>query len=398
MPAPAVDLVLSLASLPAALAAAYLGLLALLARRPGASPPATRPARFVVVVPAHDEEAGIGETVGSLLSVSYPREAFRVLVVADNCTDHTADRAAAAGADVLVRADPDRRGKGYALRLAFDRILAAGEADAIAVVDADTVVSPNLLEAFSSRLARGAGALQAHYGVRNATDSWRTRLLTIAFACMHGVRSLARERLSLSCGLRGNGMAFSRQVLQETPHEAWSVVEDLEYGIQLGYAGHRVHYVHEAEVLGHMASSEGASRSQRRRWEGGRRAIARAHVGPLFRRALRERDPVLADLAIDVLVPPLATIASWCAVGIVACLAARALGFPVVAAPLLLGASVLALLVHVLRGWSLSGTGPRGLLDLLLAPVYVAWKIALRLMPSRHGAGEWVRTKRPGED
>lgn len=398
MTQPLVDAALSLAALPPLAASGYLAALSALARRGTPPPPAARPPRFVVVVPAHDEQRGIGETVRSLLALDYPRSLFRVQVVADNCADETAAAAALAGAEVLVRHDPERRGKGYALRFAFDRVLEAGDADALVVVDADTLVSANLLSAFAARLACGAHALQAHYAVRNAQDSWRTRLLALAFAAMHGVRSLARERLSLSCGLRGNGMAFSAALLRRVPHAAWSVVEDLEYGLQLGYAGERVHYVAEAEVRGEMAAGERASRAQRRRWELGRRAIARQHALPLLRRALEQRSALLADLAADLLVPPLATLVTWSLAGLSACAVATALGAGPRLAPWLFGVALVSLAAHVLRAWSLSGAGARGLADLALAPAYVAWKLLLKLGPSHRAPREWVRTRRPGEE
>ncbi len=388
------DAALSVMALPFLLASGYLFVLALLARR-GAPPPA--PARMVemqVVVPAHDEEAGITETVKSLLAVDYPAKAFRVLVVADNCSDRTAAMARLAGAAVVERHDSERRGKGHALRFAFDRVLAESSAQAIVVVDADTVVSATLLAAFAARFAAGAKALQAHYGVRNASASWRTRLLAIAFETFHGVRSLARERLGLSCGLRGNGMAFSRELLQAVPHEACSLVEDLEYGIALGRAGVRVEYVREAEVLGEMAAAETAARSQRSRWEDGRRIMARDHGPALLWQALRERSLLLADLALDVLVPPLSTLVLGTAAGLVACAALAITGPPLRLAPWCFGLSLLMLLVYVLRGWALSRTGLRGLRDLLLAPAYITWKLALRLGRSRRKSKEWVRTAR----
>jgi 1,2-diacylglycerol 3-beta-glucosyltransferase len=393
------DLGLSLAALPALAAAAYVGLLAVIARRkpvPRPSPGCLR--RMIVVVPAHDEEAGIAETVGSLRCVDYPREEYRILVVADNCSDRTAEEAREAGADVvLVRQDPGRRGKGYALRFAFDSVLEEGFAESVVVVDADTVVSPNLLTAFAARFADGALALQAHYGVRNAGESWRTRLLAIAFGAFHGVRSLARERLGLSCGLRGNGMGFTVEVLRAVPYEAWSIVEDLEYGIQLAYAGHRVWYVDEARVLGQMASTERASRSQRRRWEGGRRRMAAAHAGALLRRASRERSAVLLDLALDLLVPPLSTIVLVCGLGVVATATALASGVPLRLAPWLWSAAAVGLGVYVMRGWALSGVGVRGLVDLLAAPAYITWRVALSLWRSPHRGDTWVRTERPGD-
>jgi cellulose synthase/poly-beta-1,6-N-acetylglucosamine synthase-like glycosyltransferase len=387
------DILLTVAALPALAAALYLAGLAMLARRHGpvAAPPPQL--RFDVIVPAHNEETEIGETVRSLRAMAYPAELFRVLVVADNCTDGTAAQAASAGAEVLVRTDTEHRGKGYALAYAFARILSDGRADAVVVVDADTLVSPNLLVAFAARFAAGEMVVQADYGVRNHGSSWRTRLMTIALAAFHGVRSIARERLGLSCGLRGNGMGFTKAVLAAHPPQAFSIVEDLEYGIHLGYAGIRAAYVHEARVLGHMAVTENASRSQRRRWERGRQALVRAHVPGLIRAAWRRRSAMLLDLAIDLLVPPIGTLVLVSGAGLFAALiAAFTVGSTV--APWVWGLALLGIVAHVLRGWSLSGVGPRGLLDLLWAPVYVLWKLTLRFSDKGRAPKEWVRTKR----
>jgi cellulose synthase/poly-beta-1,6-N-acetylglucosamine synthase-like glycosyltransferase len=392
------DLALSLAALPPLLASGYLGLLAVLARRRPAPPAPSRLPRIGVVVPAHDEEAGIADTVRSLRAVDYPGDRFHVLVVADNCRDRTAEVARAAGAEVLERSDARPGGKGHALRFAFDHLLAREEDEAVAVVDADTVVSPNLLRAFAARLAAGAPALQAHYGVRNPGESWRTRLLAVAFSAMHGVRSRARERLGLSCGLRGNGMCFSTALLQEVRYEAFSLAEDLEFGIQLGTAGRRVHYMEEAEVWGLMPASERAARSQRRRWERGRREIARRYAWPLLRRALRERSLIQADLLADLMVPPLSTLAAWSLAGLGACALLRAVGAPPAVAPWLFGGALFALAGHVLRGWALSGAGVLGLASLALAPLYVVWKLLLAISPSDHPPGEWVRTRRAPEE
>ena len=248
----------------------YLGALAFLSGR-NTEPPLTGPmrTRFDVIVPAHNEELGIAATIASLLAVDYPAELRRVVVVADNCQDATAARAREAGAIVLERTDTSKRGKGYALERAFEQSLREGLADAVVVVDADTTVTANLLRAFAVRLSRGAVAAQAEYGVANRTASWRTRLMHIALTLFHCVRSRARERLGVSAGLRGNGMAFACSLLRDVPHDAFSIVEDIEYGIRLGLAGHRVEYAGEAQVFGQMVSTESASRSQRRRWEGG---------------------------------------------------------------------------------------------------------------------------------
>src|SRR6185437_5287308 len=114
-----VSTLLAIVAVPATL---YLGFLALLAK-PKESPAAPeKPLRFAIVVPAHNEQEQMATTVQSLKAVDYPADAFRVVVVADNCTDQTAARAAGAGADVMQRTHAQLRGKGYALEHAFERI------------------------------------------------------------------------------------------------------------------------------------------------------------------------------------------------------------------------------------------------------------------------------------
>jgi 1,2-diacylglycerol 3-beta-glucosyltransferase len=387
-----IDFALALLGIPVLVASGYLTLLTLLSRRRPA--PSNRPPhlKFDLVVPAHNEETQIAATVESLRAVDYPAALFRVLVVADNCEDRTAAAAGAAGATVLVRTDVERRGKGYALDHAFNQSLEAGFADAVVVIDADTVVSRNLLTAFAARFECGAMAVQADYAVRNPRESWRTRMMTVAFAAFHGVRSLARERLGVSCGLRGNGMGFSRVVLKEHPHRAFSVVEDVEYGIQLGYAGVAVRYVDEARVFGQMVAGEQASRSQRERWENGRRALIREHAGPLLRAAWQRRNGLLLDLALDLVMPPLGELIAAITIGIAICAAVRSLHQGV--APWIWGTSAGGVFVYVLRAWALSGVGAVGALDLLRAPFYIMWKLMLRMRPQKRLKDEWVRTTR----
>lgn len=386
------DVLLLLLALPVLAAASYLALATLLSARLIVPPPNELTRRFRFVVPAHNESAGIGSTVESLLGVDYPKELFEVLVVADNCQDDTAEQARKAGATVLERHDTERRGKGYALHLAFSQLPA--EVDAAVVIDADTLVSPNILRAFAARRDRGAVAMQADYAVRNPNAGWRTRLIAIAFGAFHIVRSRARERLGLSCGLRGNGMCFSTALLSEVPHDAFSVVEDVEYGIRLGEAGHRVWYADEAHVYGEMVSSAAAASSQRRRWEEGRRDLVKRNAFRLLRAGFSKPDRVLLDLSFDLLIPPLSRIAVASVLGLLAASALSLATASVAASSAVFGWCVLAVVAYVLRGWSVSGTGLRGLFDLALAPVYVAWKVTLRFRKASRPTSTWVRTKR----
>jgi cellulose synthase/poly-beta-1,6-N-acetylglucosamine synthase-like glycosyltransferase len=381
------------ASVPVVVASSYLAGLAMLSRV-SQEPEGNDTSRFDVIVPAHNEEAGIRATLASLASIEYPAHKFRVLVVADNCTDKTADSARAAGALVLERNDPKLRGKGYALAHGYARSAADGFADAVVVVDADSVVSANLLRTFSARLTKGEEALQAEYGVLNGSASWRTRLMVIAFALFHAVRSLGRERLGLSCGLRGNGMCFSLPLLRRVPPRAFSIVEDVEYGIALGLAGVRVAYVHSAKVLGEMPVSTDASGTQRERWESGRWQLLRRHASHIARTAIKNRDPIVLDLGLDLIVPPLTWLVALAFGGTLLCgFGIASLRLPIPSLYPWLAAD-LALCIYVVRGLQLSGGGSRAAFDLLLVPAYAIWKLTLLLRPRQRSPHEWVRTAR----
>jgi glycosyltransferase involved in cell wall biosynthesis len=390
-----VALLLTVLATPASIACGYLLLLTLCsAKRPAPDHKRAR-TRFDVIVPAHDEEAGIAATISNLRALRYPSDLYRVVVVADNCHDRTAEVARRAGATVLVRDDAGHAGKGRALAYAFDRVIAE-DRDAAVVIDADTLASANLLEAFDARLQSGAEVIQCDYAVRNPDASWRTLLMAVALGAFHRLRSLGRARLAVSCGLRGNGMCFATALLRNVRHEAFSVVEDLEYGVLLGEAGYRVVYAPEAHVFGEMVASEGASRSQRRRWEGGR-ARMRHHGWALLWAALRRRDRVLLDLAFDVLLPPLSTLVLVVALGTVAScvVAAIGAGWAAMAGLTMWAFSGGCLSIYLIRGWQLSGTGLRGMLSLLHVPAYLMWKLML-IVRRDQGRGMWVRTAREG--
>jgi len=389
---PFIDLILLLIAIPATLSCAYLALLTMLSAQPPPPERSLRCLRFDVRVPALNGSAGIVRTIDNLKTLDWPQDRYRLIVIADNCDDDTAERARGAGAVVIERTDSSLRGKGHALAFAFARSIEQSWADALVVVDADSVASANLLEACAARIEAGAAAVQVHYGTLNPDASWRTRLLSIALAAIHILRSRARERLKLSCGIRGNGWCVTRSTLASVPYAAYSLTEDVEFGIDLGLAGRRVHYADEAQVLGEMVASEKASRSQRQRWESGRLQLLRARGLLLLWQGLRRLSPMCIDLALDLLVLPLSLIVVNAVLlsvlgGAATWIFASSISWPILGLACLAGVAL-----YVLRGWQLSGTGLRGLMDLGRAPWFVLWKLIL--MARNRTTQHWVRTER----
>ncbi|MDP9491879.1 MAG: glycosyltransferase family 2 protein, partial [Actinomycetota bacterium] len=134
-------------------------------RRPAPVAPAQGQREVLVLVPAHDEEQLIRETVGSLLAAEYDTSRRRVVVIADNCRDATASAARAAGAEVWERTEPARSGKGPALAWALERLRQEPDWELLVIVDADTRVDGRFLAALNDRVDAGAEVVQAEYGV-----------------------------------------------------------------------------------------------------------------------------------------------------------------------------------------------------------------------------------------
>ncbi|MCB9591974.1 MAG: glycosyltransferase [Sandaracinaceae bacterium] len=342
--------------------------------------------KLAVVVPAHDEEEGIADCVRSLLACEPPPNGVRVLVVADNCSDNTADVAYAHGAEVMVRDDAERRGKGYALEMAFDHLLADPDVEAVLVVDADTEVQGNFLVAMASAFAGGADGVQTRYLVSNPDASRRARLMNVALLAFNVARPRARERFGLSVGILGNGFGLHRRVLERLPYTARSVVEDLEYHLMMVREGFAVRFVEETSVCAPVPESTEGQTTQRARWEGGRFRMIREHAPGLATEILGGRLELLEPLG-ELLLLPLATHVGLLGVTLL-------IPFPPTQ---LYAAGALALVgAHVAAAMKVGGAGREEWSALAGVPWYVAKKAAMlpTLLRASKASQEWVRTAR----
>lgn len=385
----AIGLGLAAITLPGTIELLWLTLGGILPRAPlgGRRTEAGASLRIAVVVPAHNEAGGIGRCVRSLLESEPKGSSLSVVVVADNCMDDTALAARGAGARVLMRNDPDRRGKGYALDFAFQQLLSEGY-EAFIVVDADTLVEKNFIPEFRRRFSAGAQALQCRYVVNNADDSTRTRLMSIALQAFNVLRPRGRSRWGLSAGLFGNGFGLSRETLQLVPYTAVSVVEDLEYHLRLLRAGRTVEFVDSTTVKADMPTGGKGSQTQRSRWEGGRLQMMIRWAPVLSVDLLRGRFWAIEPL-LDLLLFPLAFHVSLLLLATVAPFGPTRLY------------SVLALgivILHIAAAIRVGGGGRKQVLSLFYAPFYILWKVTLvpAIVRTASRNAEWIRTERAG--
>jgi len=306
-------------------------------------------------------------------------------VIADNCTDATATLAWSAGARVILRFDTNRRGKGFALQDAFAKLLTEGF-DAIAVVDADTVVETNFLSEIVRLLDAGADGVQTRYRVLNPYATTRTRLMSVAFMAMNVLRPRGRAHWGLSAGLLGNGFALSRKTLEAVPYDAHSVVEDLEYHLRIVRSDRRIAFADRTTVRGEMPTGTHGARTQRARWEGGRLRMIAQNVPTLTREVIGGRFRLLEPL-LDLLLLPL---------GFHLVMLAMTLAIPYAAARIYAASAIGLVAFHVGAGIAVSGGGISDVLSLLAAPFYILWKVAVtpEIFRSGRRKAAWVRTER----
>ncbi|HET6942074.1 MAG TPA: glycosyltransferase family 2 protein [Sphingomicrobium sp.] len=348
-------------------------------------------ASAVVVIPAHDEALVIGETLRSLQAALGDR--MRILVVADNCTDQTAELAREAGIDVIERRDLERRGKGFALAFAADH-LRSNPPDVFAVMDADCATDAASLEALVASAFQGRPSQAINLLRADRQASPLVQLSTFAFMIKNLVRQRGLQRLAGRVHLTGTGMAMPFELFQASGRVRSSVVEDLALGLELSDSGHPPVLVTNAFVWSGGSTEEGTL-TQRRRWEGGFIATS-LRWGPreVFRGLSRGKlRSVLSGL--DLMIPPLALFAILnVAILILACVLTAVFDsgwWPVVVEVALLSLALVALLTAWLReGRTFISFGA-----LARLPLYLVWKLPMYLGLARGGAPkEWLRTGR----
>ncbi len=265
----------------------------------GRKPSRTAPCRrFALLMPAYNEEAVIGFAVESLTKLKYPRELFKIFVVADHCTDDTKSIAAAAGATVLDHSGPGlKAGKGRALKWAVAQILEAGGFDAFCYFDADSLAHPDFLEAANNHLAEGVQALQGRQLAKN-TNNLLTRILASGHVVSNRFFQLPKQALGLSATLHGKGMCFTALIARHFPWDETCLTEDIEmqmrlirHGVRIGWARDAVVYDEEPETIRQYVR-------RNIRWTSGSLDTTRRHLWALCSRAFRLGDLKAMEAAI----------------------------------------------------------------------------------------------------
>jgi cellulose synthase/poly-beta-1,6-N-acetylglucosamine synthase-like glycosyltransferase len=360
-------------------------------RRRIALQPSAEPPRLLFLVPAHDEELMIESCVGSLMGLRYPAERFSAVVVADNCTDRTAELARAAGAQCLERNDPRLPGKPRAIAWALTQ-LPVDQFDSVIIIDADTLVDAGFALALAAGAPVSGRAFQAYFDVRNPVDSPLTRMATVHAAASYRFAYALKRRVGLNAPLLGNGMCLGTAVLAAHGWQAFTIAEDWELYALYTTQGVSIVSLESAHLYAQEARSLRQSSSQRQRWTAGKLTV----LGRRSARLLSSSKIGLAQKldAVAELTGPGPVVH----LGIVIALAAlTAVLRPPGSDWLLLAllASVVRPVTYTIAGLTVQPNPLRSTLAFAFLPLYLVWRVVIAAASLRLlGDTPWVRTAR----
>ena len=346
----------------------------------------------VIIVPAHDEAALLQRRLSALSDAA--NGCARILLVADNCSDNTAEIAKGLGIETIERLDPGRRGKGFALDFAR-RHLEPKPPQIVIIIDADCTIDSGSIGRLIARCAQTGNPQQAtnlQAPAPNASPS--VQLSTFAFYIKNVVRQRALQRISGRVNLLGTGMAFPWATFAEARLATSDIVEDLKLGQELAAEGHAPLFAEDATVWS-AAETDRNTLSQRSRWEGGflRNAL---FVSPRFLlQSFRRGDAAGVWAAINLMIPPFALLIL---IDMLALAAATILSWRSDASywpAFILAGSLFAAIAGLALAWASGGHRFVSARSLAQAPLYVLWKLPMYIGFLRKGApDEWRRTQR----
>lgn len=350
--------------------------------------------RFAILVPAHNEEMLVSNICKSLSELLYPKDSFKVYVIADNCTDNTVEICRKYPVEIITRKDGTKIGKGYAIDFGLQS-LPLDSYDAVLIIDADNFVDENLLVELNKILNRGEQAIQCYNTVGNRDESWFTQLLYVSRTINNLLYHFSKYKLGLSSYLMGNGICFSTPLLKKRGWTAFSIGEDWEYYAQLLDDGIRIAFAAHAKVYHQESKSLDQATSQRLRWSSGRFYVAKRLGIRLLLKGLRRLDLLLIDGSLPLLLPNYSLLLN---LSLVTFLAVLIVDPPAGKHAMLaaLSAVLAGQLVLLWLGMLLSGKAVKIIKALFFVPFFLFWKMAIDFISFTgiYRGRKWVRTKR----
>jgi glycosyltransferase involved in cell wall biosynthesis len=346
---------------------------------------------IAIIVPAHNEALGLPETIRSIQPQLTLQD--RLVIVADNCTDNTAEVARSHGANVLERFNQHERGKGFALDYGM-QYLRDDPPQVVMIIDADCVISEQLIDRIARRCVSLQRPVQADYVMRFPSKGGVKQQVTeFAWLVKNTVRPVGYQWLGFPCQLMGTGMAFLWTDLSKSQLANGHLVEDMKLGLDLAALGKAPYYDASVSVNSYFPTSEQGIATQRLRWEHGHLGLIFKDFPHYFRRAIQQRNVMLLAQSLDLIIPPLAllmmtTIALW-GISLLVWVGLNVVWFATI-----MTLALCALGIGILIAWYCFARSIISFSTLLMAPWVLLMKIPVYLKFMVNRQVNWVRSKR----
>ena len=246
--------------------------------------------RFMTIIPAHNEEKVVVNLVESLKKLDYPKDLYDIYVIADNCTDKTAEVAKKAGAIVYERFDEAHKTKGHALQwFLAQKIEEDAPYDAFCIFDADNIVDENFLKVMNKKLCQGEEVVQGYKDIKNPSDSWVSAGYAIFYWTMHRFYHLARYNIGLSPLMNGTGFMVKFDVIKPQGWNTKTLTEDIEFSLKRIIEGKKLGWARDAIVYDEQPVGFKQSWTQRTRWTVGHMQCIKEYTKPLAEAVVKNK-------------------------------------------------------------------------------------------------------------
>jgi cellulose synthase/poly-beta-1,6-N-acetylglucosamine synthase-like glycosyltransferase len=259
--------------------------------------------KCAVIIPAHNEEGTIVETIRAIQSQLNSDD--RLIVVADNCSDGTAGLALGTGAEIVERSDPMLRGKGFALDWGVKCAAIGTIPEVVVFIDADCVAEQGCISRLVNMAQASGRPAQGKYLMHADVPNAGTRVAEFAFKIKNYVRPAGGAQFGFPCLLYGTGMAFPWSLIQGTILANSHLAEDLKLAIDLSLTGFPPIYCGAASCTSMFPETDEALSGQRKRWEHGYFSAIMEYTPKLAMQAFTRLDWRLLVIALDLSIPPL---------------------------------------------------------------------------------------------
>lgn len=351
--------------------------------------------KYNILIPAYNEELMIGRLLESMKRIDYSADNFNVTVIADNCMDKTADIASEYNVDLMVRHDPSKRGKGFAIQWALNKIC-INEFDAVVIIDADNIVDPHFFHGLNEIIHNGSNAIQCNNGLANPDENAFTRIMHLSRTIDNELYHQAKYKLGLSSFLMGNGMCFTVNILKKYGWSTNTIAEDYEYYAKLINNNEMIGYSVNSRIYHQESKGIRHATNQRLRWSSGRFQVARKYGLDLIKKGIKDKNIKIIDASFPLILPNLSLMVNSTVVALFVSLVINFYYYSIAAIVYWLSLLLFLEVIYFFCGLYLTRMSIlKFLFAFVYAPIFLFWKgcIDLKCIFGKK-IEEWGKTKR----